>query len=101
MTRPMTPRALAYRDTTYDIRYVQRNQRIVERCEWEDFDDRLHHGGEALVRKEDARENPHRHHDEINDAAGALNFLCTACTQQPECRKRQSTQRADEHNRCP
>ena len=51
------------------------SQGVVERGERQGFDQRMDDGGESFVREEDSREDPHRHHHQVDQAADGFDLL--------------------------
>ena len=57
---------------------------VIERGQRQSFDERMDDGGESFVRKEDSREDPHWHHDQIDQAADRFDLLGAAGGEQAD-----------------
>ena len=53
---------------------------------------------ETLVGEEDAGENPHRHHDQVDEPAGGFDFLRAAGGEQSQPAERECADGADEQD---
>src|SRR6266550_5881984 len=58
----------------------------------------MYDGGETLIRKKDARKNPHWHHYEVDQSADTLNLLRATGSEQAQATESNCTDRSEQEN---
>lgn len=74
-------------------------ERVDELSEGERLNERLHRRGEPFGREEDPRQEPHRHHDEVHQAADGLGGRRAARDEQADSGESERAEEFDDNQR--